>query len=147
MLFRFFLPISPNPLKTRKNVLIRTFKKLILGPKQAKNRPKMAWNSQNQNFLQTDRCFLDFFCQSHSFHIELGKIYSLGPLKSNTRAITGQKWPNMAQIRISFKLIVVIRTFLPVLLILHWTKKNILIWTLQHLYRGHNRLKTGQKWP
>ena len=59
-------------------------------------------------------------------------------------AKNGLKWPKSA---FSSNWSLLFGLFLPVLFILHWTKKNILIWTLHHSYRGHNRPKTGQKWP
>ena len=58
-------------------------------------------------------------------------------------AKNGLKW---LKISIFFKLIVVIWNFLPISLIPLRTRKNILIRTFEHLHRGHNRPKTGQKW-
>ena len=100
VLFGIFLPISLIPLRTRKNILIRTFKHLYRGhnrPKTGQKQPKMAKNGQNQHFPQTDCCYSEFFYQSHSFHLELGKIYSLGPLNTYTGAISGQKQAKNSQ--------------------------------------------------
>ena len=69
----------------------------------AKNRPKMAQKSQKQHFFQKYQSYLEFFCQSHSIQSELGQIYSLRALETDTGAITGQKqaknglkWPKSA---------------------------------------------------
>ena len=102
-LFGFFLQISPIPIRTRKNILIRTFQHSYRGhnrPKTGQKWPKMV---KNWHFFQTHHCYSKFFCQSYSFHSELGKIYSLRPLSTYTGAITGQKqaknglkWPKSA---------------------------------------------------
>ena len=53
----------------------------------------------------------------------------------------------MTKIGIFFKFIIVIPIFLPISLIPLRNRKNILNRTIKHLHRGHNRPKTGQKWP
>ena len=103
----------------------------------------MAENGQNQHFLQTDCCYLDYFCQCYSFYTELRKIYSFGPFNLYTGAIAGQnqaknglKWRKLA---FSSLWSLLFGIFLPISLKPLRTRKNILIWTIKHSYRGHNR--------
>ena len=117
------------------------------GQKQAKNSQKWPKSA----FFQTGCCYLEFFCKSHSFHSELGKIYLLEPFNTHTGPRTGQKqaknglkWPKLAffkNLSLSFKI------FLPISLIPLKARKNILIRSIKHLNRSHNRPKTGLKWP
>ena len=110
----------------------------------------MGKNGQNLHFHEIDHCYSEFFCQSHSIQSELGQIYSLRALETDTRAITGQKqaknglkWPKLTFLSKKSKLFGI---FLQISLNSVRTGSTVLIESFGHRYRGRKRPKTGQKW-
>ena len=71
--------------------------------------------AKNSIFFQKYQSYSAFSCQSHLIKSELGQIYSLSALNTDTGVITGQKWAIMAKICIFINQIIVIQNFGPFL--------------------------------
>ena len=90
----------------------------------------MAHDGHNKHFYQKNHCYSEFFQLSHSIQSEIGQIYSLRALKTDTGIISGQKkaknglkWPKLAS---SLNRSLLIRIFLPISLNAVGTRSNIL---------------------